>query len=93
MSPTDDSLHSQSPGNDPASEPPADRWSRLDDVERSFATRAMRSYVAGDFATDVDWLRYLDVATDLLPLVRCGQLGIDHLHDLALACAEGRIVR
>ena len=93
MSPTDDRYHSRCFGADVAPEPLDVRWSRLDDVERSFATRAMRSYVAGDFATDVDWLRYLEVATDLLPLVRCGQLGVDHLHDRALTCVEGRIVR
>lgn len=93
MSPTDDRYHSRSFCADAASEPLDVRWSRLDGVERSFAARAMRSYVAGDFATDVDWLRYLDVATDLLPLVRCGQLGVDDLHDVALARAASRIVR
>lgn len=91
MNPTDDRSHSRSFRADAASEPVDVRWSRLDDVERSFAVRAMRSYVAGQFATDVDWLRYLDVATDLLPLVRCGQVGIEDLHDLALARATSWI--
>lgn len=64
------------------------RWSRLDDVERSFAVRAMTAYADGAFADDEHWGRYLDMATDVLALVRVGQLDIEDVNDLAAAHAD-----